>query len=216
MRTTLFFLLLTIGFICVPAQERFVRPVDDAKKDATLVAFRNKLVAATKRRDVKFIVSVLDPKIVASFGGDEGIADFKRFWKISDANSRFWETFLPVIANGGKFLENDRKLFCAPYLFAAFPDDLDSFTYLAIFGNNVNLRSGPSMKSPVLDQLSYNVVEPVDQGDRIDKAEWIEIRTLGGKKGFVRSEFVRSPIDYRACFAKKAGKWKMTAFVAGD
>ena len=45
---------------------------------------------------------------------------------------------------------------------------------------------------------------------------WYKIETLGGKKGFVSAEFVRSPIDYRACFEKKNGKWKMTAFVAGD
>ncbi len=39
---------------------------------------------------------------------------------------------------------------------------------------------------------------------------------LGGKKGYVSVKFVRSPIDYRACFEKKNGKWKMNTFVAGD
>jgi hypothetical protein len=39
---------------------------------------------------------------------------------------------------------------------------------------------------------------------------------LGGKKGFVKAEFVRSPIDYRAIFEKKGRNWKLTAFVAGD
>ncbi|MBK7708224.1 MAG: SH3 domain-containing protein [Acidobacteria bacterium] len=209
-------LFVSIGLFSASSQERFVKPLDDGGKDASLVAFRTKLIAATKKRDTKFILSILDPKIVSSFGGDEGVADFKRYWKISTAKSEFWATFLPVITNGGEFMADDRSLFCAPYLFTSFPDDLDSFLYLAIFGNNVNLRSAPSLKAPVIAQLSYNVVEPVEQADRTAKSDWIEIRTLGGKKGFVKSEFVRSPIDYRACFAKKGGKWKMTAFVAGD
>ncbi len=49
-----------------------------------------------------------------------------------------------------------------------------------------------------------------------DKYLWLKVEILGGKKGFVNAKYVRSPIDYRAIFDKNNGKWKMTAFVAGD
>jgi hypothetical protein len=42
------------------------------------------------------------------------------------------------------------------------------------------------------------------------------IETLGGKKGYVKGEFVRSPIDYRAGFDKVDGKWKLRLFLARD
>ncbi len=90
-----------------------------------------------------------------------------------------------------------------------------------IFGNNVNLRAKPDLSGEVVSQLSYNVVK-VDYENSIGKNgeeqtySWLKVETLGGKKGFVSAEFVRSPIDYRAIFTKEKGKWKMTAFVAGD
>ncbi len=207
-------LFVLFCFFGVAAQERFVRPVDDATKDPSLVAFRANLIAAAKKRDKKFVLSILDPGIVSSFGGDEGVEDFKRFWKFSDPKSEFWGEFLTVITNGGRLASDDTNLFCAPYLFNSFPDDLDSFLYMAIFGNRVNLRAAPSLNASVVGQLSYNIVEPVNRD--ADIGDWVEVRTLGGKKGFVNSKFVRSPIDYRACFEKKGGKWRMTAFVAGD
>ena len=48
------------------------------------------------------------------------------------------------------------------------------------------------------------------------EADWIEVKDAKGKRGFVRQLDVRSPIDYRAFFEKKHGKWLMTAFLAGD
>ena len=45
--------LVIFSFITVAAQERFVKPVDEAKKDASFLAFRTKLIAAAKRRDAK-------------------------------------------------------------------------------------------------------------------------------------------------------------------
>ena len=70
-------------------------------------------------------------------------------------------------------------------------------------------------------RLSYNVVkvedDPVGEvGEERKKPEWRKVRTLGGLSGFVKTEFVRSPIDYRAGFEKKRGVWKMVAFIAGD
>jgi hypothetical protein len=209
-------LLLMCFAACVVAQERYVRPTDEAKNDPSFLSFRTKLIAAANRRDTKHVLQILDKNITSSFGGDEGIADFKRFWKFNDPKSEFWSEFLPVITNGGRFAKDSRNVFCAPYLFDGFPEDLDAFRYFAIFGNNVNLRARPSIKADVVTQLSYNIVEPVDPEKRVNDTDWIEIRTLGGKRGFVKAEYVRSPIDYRACFTKERGKWRMTAFVAGD
>lgn len=217
------FFLSFCAFICVAAQdERFVRPIDEGKRDASFNSFRNKLITAVKNRDVKTLLAALDPNITASFGGDEGIEDFKRMWQINDPKSTIWEELLTVLTNGGKFSKEGKTLlFSAPYSFSEFPADLDVFEYEMIFGNNVNLREKPDLAAKVIARLSYNIVQVDYENSIKNKGEdsgylWLKIKTLGEKKGFVNAKFVRSPIDYRAIFVKKNGRWKMTAFVAGD
>lgn len=218
------YLLIFISIFCsqISAQERQVFPVDEGKTDASFNIFRENLIKAVKNRDKKFLLSSLDTNIKASFGGDDGIADFKKLWKIDNSNSKLWDELLIVLSGGGKFIrEGKNNLFCAPYSFTNFPEDLDAFEYQIIFGENVKLRARPDSAAEVTAQLSYNVVK-VDYensvGDRREQPtySWMKIETLGGKKGFVSAKYVRSPIDYRACFEKKKGKWKMTVFVAGD
>lgn len=216
--------LVIFGLFNVSAQERYVKPVDEASKDASFLAFRTKLIAAAKRRDANYVLSVVDQNIKNGFGGNDGIAEFKKQWQIDRPGSRFWAEFLPVVTNGGAFGKEPGaavKTFFAPYVFSSFPEDLDAFEYSAIFGNNVNLRDAADLKAKSLGLLSYNVVKidfqnSVKKSGSEDDYEWLKIETLGGKKGFVSAEFVRSAIDYRAGFEKIGGKWKMVYFLAGD
>ena len=207
------------------AQERFVKPVDEADKDASFLAFRTKLIAAAERKDLKYVQSVMDPKIELSFGGHSGLSGFKNLWK-NEAD--FWAEFLPVIKNGGRFVgEGSKRLtaFSAPYVFTDMREDVDHFEVFAVFGNNVNLREKPDANAAVVTQLSYNIVKVDEEsstkrktgpGEHDWKYDWYKITTLGGQTGWLKAEFVRSPIDYRAGFEKKRGRWVMTYFIAGD
>ena len=223
MKIMMSFLLLAV-FVCTGlGQERYVKPVDQAGEDASFLAFRTKLIEAAERKDAAFILNILDPKINLSFGGHAGVADFKSMWKINSKNTKFWDEFLPVIKNGGTWWKDKSigKIFYAPYTFDSFPQDIDSFTHEAIFGSNVNLRESPSPDARVVAQLSYNVVtvetDPDTEAGKIRETRgWSKVKTLGGLEGWVKNEFVRSPIDYRAGFEKKRGFWKMVAFIAGD
>lgn len=223
-----FALCLVILWILSPsvaAQERFVKPADEASQDASFLAFRTKLIAAAERKDIKYVKSIMDPKIELSFGGDTGLSGFGRVWK---KQADFWPEFLAVIKNGGRFVgEGKNKLnsFSAPYLFLDMPEDLDIFEYYAVFGNNVNLRESPNANAPEITQLSYNILK-IDEpsavkrktgpGEEDWKYEWHKIETLGGLSGWIKAEYVRSSVDYRAGFEKKRGKWTMTFFLAGD
>ena len=214
-------LLLFLGVsIDVSAQkERFVRPVDEGKQDKSFSAFRVKLIEAVKKRDKKYLLSVLDPNVKNNFGGDGGIEEFKEMWEIDSSKSKLWDELRVVLSNGGGF--QDKNTFAAPYSFVFFPADLDAFEQQVIFGNNVNLRAKPDKSAKVISQLSYNIVKvdyenSVSDGKQEPTYLWLKVETLGGKKGFVSAEFVRSSIDYRAIFVKEKGKWKISAFVAGD
>lgn len=220
-------ILISVFSNDIPAQkrrivsvERYVLPFDGAKKDASFLVFRNKLIAAVKRRDKKYLFGIIDPSILNDFGGSGGSEEFKAIWKIADPKTTFWDEFLLVLTNGGNF-HGGKNAFCAPYVYTSFPDDLNSFDYETIFGKNVALRARPTSKAETIANLSYNIVKPdYDNSVKIKNTEntysWVKVTTLGGKTGFVKENFVRSAIDYRVCFDKSKGKWKMTAFIAGD
>ena len=206
-------------------QERYVKPVDEASQDPSFLEFRTKLIAAAERKDLRYVQSIMDPKIELSFGGHSGLSGFRSLWK---KESEFWAEFLPVIKNGGRFTGDGRNKmnhFAAPYVFMEMPEDLDHFEHFAVFGSNVNLRERPDASAPVVAQLSYNIVK-VDEpsavklttgpGEHEWRYDWHKVETLGGQKGWIKAEFVRSPIDYRAGFEKRRGRWVMTFFIAGD
>jgi hypothetical protein len=62
--------------------------------------------------------------------------------------------------------------------------------------------------------LSYDIVRIADNYKH--PANWRKVKTESGKTGWVEERLVRSQIDYRACFEKKNGEWKMILLVAGD
>ena len=214
-------LLLSAVSLGAAAQERFLKPVDEGSSDTSFKLFRDKLIAAVKARDAKYVLSVVDPKIKNSFGDSDGVANFKKMWKIDSPQSELWDELLFILTHGGAFSrEGASKTFMAPYVYSSFPEDLDAFEHSAIVGENVNLRATPFTTAPVVASLSYNLVK-VDYNNSIRKKtdedyEWLKVETLGGKSGFVQDRFVRSSVGYRAGFEKKRGQWKMTFLLAGD
>lgn len=43
-----------------------------------------------------------------------------------------------------------------------------------------------------------------------------QVKLRDGRKGYIASRYVRSPVDYRAFLTREGGRWRMTLFVAGD
>jgi hypothetical protein len=210
--------LLTVATVVANAQVKKLYPVDEAAKDPTFFVFRARLFKAIQEKDTQFIYSILDDKIENYFGGGVGIASFKTTWHAERPNSKLWSELLNVLALGGRFDEKDHS-FSAPYLFNGFPEDVDAFEHGAIIEDGVRVRKEPSTRGEVLVTLSFDIVE-VPTWDRQkstnDKRDWLLVKLSDGQKGYVAAEYVRSPIDYRAIFEKKNGKWVMTAFIAGD
>jgi Bacterial SH3 domain len=198
-------------------QARKLYPVDEASKDPAFFTFRARLMQAVQRRDANYLVSILSPKIMNSFGGDGGVAEFKQKWKPERGQSEVWVELAECLSLGGKF-DTDGS-FAAPYLFNGFPEDLDVFTAAAIIGEKVRLRAAPKSDSSVIRELSFDIVDVPDW--QVTKAQgetrnWIKVKLKDGQTGYVAEEFIRSPIDYRAIFEKENGRWVMTAFIAGD
>lgn len=207
------------------AQNRKLYPVDEAAQDRSFKVFRDKLLRAARKKDKEFILSILDPKIQLSFGGDSGISDFKKMWKLDEPDNQFWNELITVLELGGSFetVEGHRE-FVAPYVTSKWPDNQDIgdfFEYVAVIGTNVRLRAEPSLNAAVVASLSYDIVkmfapQPTGEAVKKDGFNWVKIMTGDGKQGYLADKYIRSPVDYRAFFRKIKGSWRMTVFIAGD
>lgn len=209
--------------LALAAGEAKLLPVDDGPKDPSFLAFREKLMDALRKRHTAFVLQVLDPHIKNDFGGSEGIQEFKEKWAPEKPESRLWPTLLTILSMGGSYAPSESEpKFWAPYVFSRWPDEFDAFEYAAITGKNVNVRSAPAATGQVIGQLSYDIVKvlgELDDADRTPEDEsngWVKIVTPSGEEGYVSRRYIRSPIDYRAGFVKREGKWRMNILIAGD
>jgi hypothetical protein len=210
------FLLLSTHYTS-PAKEAKLYPVDEASRVPSFFVFRARLLEALQQRDTSYVISAVSPNIKNSFGGSDGIAEFKQGWKLERPDSKFWKTMTGVLALGGSFNGDDS--FAAPYTFSKFPEDFDAFEYGVIVGENVRVRKEPKLDSQVIATLSFDIVKVTDWMPKLSsgsKQEWISVSLANDVKGYIAKEYIRSPIDYRAIFEKKDGKWQLTAFVSGD
>ncbi len=215
-RIIILVLLMTWTACPAAAQARKLNPVDEASKDPSFKAFRDRLLKGMKDENEMVLYESIDPKITNSFGGEGGITEFNVMWKMSDDHPPVYQELVTILSMGGSFMGTGAgKTFCAPYVYSLFPDDLDASSHAVITGTGVRVREQPDLNAPIITNLSYEIVK-LDAGGSENKSEWVKIIAPNGKKGYVFGKYIRSPTDYRACFEKKQGKWLMTSLVAGD
>lgn len=204
--------LLALLVAALPSQAATtLQPVDTAAKDPSFLKFRTQLMNTLAKKDAKGLIAVLDKHIKVSFGGEAGVEDFKKAWGLNKpATSPVWSELGQALKMGGSF--DQHKSFIAPYVASAWPENLDPFEYSAVIAKNVNIRAKPDMKGAVIKTVSYEVL-PIEYSQNM---QWTTIKLSNGKKGYIATQYMRSPIDYRAYFDKVNGAWKLTAFVAGD
>ncbi len=200
------------------AQQLKLSPVDEAASDPGFLAFRTQLQRAIDRRDVKFLRSAISPDIeLGGEGEQQGPEDFEQVWRPGDPSSDLWDTLDDVLALGGSFQEHGRR-FCAPYVYSNWPEAVSPADALAVITKGVNLRQSCAANARVVTVLDHDIVTWSGAHETITRAgkEWAEVKTAGGIAGCVLDEYVRSPLDYHACFEKIQGKWKLTALMEGE
>ncbi|HET6512901.1 MAG TPA: SH3 domain-containing protein [Candidatus Kapabacteria bacterium] len=194
-------------------------PVDEANTDASFAQYRAQLVRAVEAKSEKDLMPLLDSNISLSFGGSGGYADFKKMWKPQDKNSPLWQKLGWVLSHGGSFsAQGTDKNFWAPYVYSKWPQSgPDAFEYAVATESHVPVYAKPDTTSAVLSTLNYHYVKSLDGGHLREKPPaFVKVQTSSGKIGYVKSSQIRSQIDYRAGFNKINGRWRMTAFIAGD
>ncbi|MGV3615409.1 MAG: hypothetical protein ACO1SV_08770 [Fimbriimonas sp.] len=183
-------------------------PVDEAKRDPSLVAFRAKLLRAIEAKDAKFLLARVSPDIRTSFGGGGGRKDFQRQWKLPSAKSPVWETLDRVFRHGGGF---QGKGFWAPYVYAKWPDRYGPFEHAAVLGKRVPWGRTP--RGGASGYVDYAIVRLLPEKP---ESSHRKVQILGGPAVYIRQDALYSPVGYRACLERRKGQWAITALVAGD
>jgi hypothetical protein len=212
------FALTTVAHAAeAPAPGR-LPPIDEAAKDPSFVQFRNELKAVIARKDAAKLFTYLASDIHLSFGGDYGAPEFHQMWKPFDKDTKVWSVLGLIVDNGGKFIAPGG--FAAPYAYAAFPEDLDALSYVVVTNPAAALREKPNADARAIGKLNYDILEVVKSSGKMQHEagpnDWDEVRTAASQRGYVLSSDVRSPVEYRAIFERRNGKWVIQTLIAGD
>lgn len=204
------------------AQERRLEPVDEGAKDASWVAFKNRLLAALQKQDRRFLLSITDRNVRNTTSGERGIAEFQKQWDLASDASPIWRELSSALFLGSAYLKREPEKgkratqeLCAPYLLAQWPHDVEPFGHGAVVARDTAARKEPSSAAALLQGLSYDLVNvtdwDVEDRDAATPQRWVKVRVPAGE-GYVPAEHVRSPIELTACFVKGPNGWRMTAF----
>lgn len=190
-------------------------PTDYCARDRSFVAFRNALRAAIARHDAAFVLSIAADNIEYSFGGDTpGRAGFARAWGLDHpATSPLWRALGAALRLGCARDEAGELWAPSMSLIGDEHMDTDYTKLLVAVEPGAALRSGPSEASPSIARLRWDVV--TIEGDE-RQAPWLRATLADGRRGYIRRALFRGFDESRAVFARQHGRWRMTAFVAGD
>lgn len=209
--------MLAVATAPLAAQERRLPPVDEAEKDGTWTSFRAQLRAAVEKRDLQYVLGVIDRDVRNGSDSPRGIEEFRARWHLDDNDTPFWRELATALALGSAWLERDdqpREL-CVPYVLGRWPRDLDPLDNGVVTARAAPVKSGPSAKASTVAMVTHMVVRvtdwEVDDSDAASKLKWVKIR-YRGRDGYVAEEHMRSPIEHAACFAKREIGWRLTVF----
>jgi len=184
-------------------------PVDRCPAEAGFVAFRSSLIRAAKLRDLDALVELMDENVRLSFGGSSGKQGFRDLWASKpERRDLLWRELGDALQLGCA-MRGASPVFPSMFVQA---DKLDGFTsWIARPG--ARLRRWPSRSAPIRGRLSWHVLTA---DGTWNGGEWIKVRTGDGRRSYVHTASVRSPISYRLFADRRKGEWRITAFIAGD
>jgi hypothetical protein len=196
------------------AADRRLPPVDQCASDPSFVAFRNELLSAIERRDRDAVLALVANDIEVDFGGGAGREEFARTWALDRPRaSPLWSELRQALSLGCA-RDPAGEYYASPSMYMAdesiFPDP---FTAAVAIRPDAQLRAAPDAGSALVATLNWHVLT-VPEWDR--ESAWQRVELADGRRGHVRSEDLRSAVDYRAIFERVDGRWRITAFIAGD
>ena len=204
-------LALLAALAAQPAEARRLPPADRCGAAPGFAAFRADLQRAVARRDAAFILAAAAEDITWSYGDTPGRDGFARQWDLAHPGaSPFWREMAEILRLGCA-RDRDGSVWI-PFLSLAGDDDGEEVFTQAVAVGAVPIRAAASDRARLVATLNWDVVT-LPEND--SGGAWVRV-SVDGRRGFVRRSQIRSFGAQRAVFERRGGRWRMTAFVAGD
>lgn len=172
--------------------------------------FYSALETAIENRDADALLAITDANVKLDFGGGSGLRTFRE--RLAEEDGRLWESLEQLMALGCARAANGDLVL--PWSFEQDMADLDPATALIVTGADVPMRSAAAIEAPTVETISWDAVSLT--GGLDPEAPFQKVRTAGGKEGFIASDKLRSPLDYRLRVDAFGDSWRIVSFVAGD
>ena len=202
---------LTLAAALAVSSPARLPPVDRCRGDATFDQFRAALVDAVARKDAVALQALAASDIRANFGGDGGWKEFASAWSLdAPATSGLWKEIEKAMALGCAKTEAGGRVF--PGMFEDMGDEVDPFDLLVLRPGSA-LRATPEQTGIVTARLDWTVTSVLANPA---PGRWVKVQVPRGPAGWVETHHTISPLDYRLVSEWREGRWRITAFVAGD
>ena len=204
-------LAIFIGAAVAGATPAQLPPVDRCQGDPGFDQFRSELDNAVARKDPAALRRLAADDIQSNFGGNGGWDEFASTWGLDEPQtSKLWKQLQSVMALGCAKTEAGGRVF--PGMFQDLGEDADPFQ-LVVVRPGAAIRSGPDKNASAAASLDWAVTNVLEERGPED---WVKVQVPGGPSGWVETNLIISPLDYRLVSEVRDGRWRITALVAGD
>ncbi len=223
------------GPVVTPDSEGRLILEDEAVPGSDFYQFRAQLREAVRNRNAEFVNSIIPE---TGLGIGFSVPQTRENLNLDDPQARLWLMLEKAVAIGCSPVENPppdnsdavSEMWVCPNVADAFsrqvppPNSADGVSWMmervVVVGENVNVRSQPSLDSEAIATLSNEVVQ-VDRDRQLPQTfdpidSWTAIRLGDDREGYVYNRYVYPPLDYRALFSKINGEWQLQAMPGGD
>lgn len=183
-------------------------PRDDCASQPGWPNFRKALGAAIRARDAEALAALAAPDVALDYGGGSGIAELKL--RLADPETDLWEEMAAILPLGCAM---EGGLAALPWVFWHMPDTVDSYRAMLVLGDDTPLRDRPGGQA--VTSVGWSIVT-LDSSDLDASAPATRVTLEDGRKGWIATASLRSMLDYRLIAEQVDGKWRVTAFIAGD
>jgi Bacterial SH3 domain len=223
-------LTLNLMVTALPAAAVPRRPIvihDQTSTDPSFAKFAAQLNQAIRDRNATDLTRMLPAQTLPiGFGLPLKINDLQ----LNNGNSRFWGILEHATKPGCARSQFDAKVWlCAPVAqdflrqYPA-PNRQTGVKYqldnVIVLGQQVNVRSQPSLNGRVIGQLSNEVVQVNSQVKSIYDPNplvgWTSVVLPDGKRGYVSNRFAYFALGYTLQIEQVNQRWQITKVLAGD
>lgn len=199
-------LLLLLSLIVM--QSGKLAPVNDAPRDKSFAGYLNRLRQAVAKRDARALQKLVHAEVVTGGFSEKDEKGWDRFtarWQPESQDSPLWEVLGDLLDLG--FFRAAPQTFVSPYVAWKFPRDLDPRGHWVVVRDNLPLLAEPRRDASPVTTLHFDIVRRIADPLPGEPFHWLEVETLGGKRGYVQQVNVRSPLMERAQFQQLEGRW---------